>query len=235
MKKIILMGCMVVATAATSFGQTYAEVAKPTTETPFSMGIVAGGGGTGINFTAPALRLRYFVTDNIAARLQLGFLNSPFAETNRFYENADGTGGEGMAEIKRSGWNAQIGGEYHFAGTQKLSPYGYLGINFGSGGTTETWDESDGTSHVEGLSGEMTSSNSMFGVNFGAGMEFYFVENVYFGLELGFGYSSHTYDDMESSTTFTSGGTSTTSTTVTAGSSESYFGTNAALRLGWRF
>jgi opacity protein-like surface antigen len=236
MKKILFTGCLVLATAATSVAQTYADVAKATTETPFSMGIVVSGGGTGINFTAPALRLRYFVTDNIAARVQLGFLSSPFAETNRFYENPDGTGGEGIQEINRSGWMAQVGGEYHLAGTQKLSPYFYLGVNFGAGGETETWEEFDGASYDEDyLSYESTSSQSRFGVDFGAGMEFYFVENVYIGLELGLGYSSHTYNDMESSSEINFGGTINTSKGVTAGSKESYFGTQAAFRLGWRF
>jgi outer membrane protein W len=240
MKKIILMGCMVVATAATSFGQTYAEVEKASTETPLSMEILVNGGGTGINWTDPTLRLRYFFTDNIAARVQIGLgdgLGTPSAEFLRYYENADGTGGEGTVDISRSSWNAQVGGEYHFAGTQKLSPYAALGINFGGGSRSEAWDQADGSSgtYVEGLTGTIEGGYGMFGIGLGAGMDFYFVENVYVGLELGFGWSKFTYDDSEVETTFTSGGTTTISNSVGAGRTESFIGTNAALRLGWRF
>lgn len=231
---------MVVATAATSFGQTYAEVEKATTETPLSMEILVNAGGTGINWTAPTLRMRYFFTDNIAARIQIGLgdgLGTPSSETLRFYEDADGGGGEGSVEISRSAWNAQIGGEYHFAGTQKLSPYAALGINFGGGSRSEVWTDADGNAgtYVDGLNGTIEGGYGMFGIGLGAGMDFYFVENVYLGLELGFGWSNFNYDDSEIETEFTAGGVTTTTTQVNPGRSESFIGTNAALRLGWRF
>lgn len=238
MKKILLTGCLVLATAAASFGQTYADVEKSTTETPFSMEVLVNNGGTGINWTAPALRLRYFVNDNIAARLQIGLgdgSGSPSSESLRFYEDADGGGEEGSAEISRSAWVAQIGGEYHFTGTQKLSPYVALGVNFGGGSQSLATENSDGSSYVQDLNVESEGGYSVFGAGLGAGMDFYFVENVYIGLELGIGFSRFNYDDSEQVNTITTGGTSTSVTTVNPGYTESFIGTNAAFRLGWRF
>ncbi|MEX1192213.1 MAG: hypothetical protein WEA99_09580 [Brumimicrobium sp.] len=234
MKKILFTGCLVLASAGVSFGQTYADVEKSSTETPFSMEVLVNGGGTGINWNDPTLRLRYFVNDNIAARIQVGLgdgSGNPSSESLKFYEDADGGGGEGIADIKRSAWNAQIGGEYHLAGTQKLSPYVALGINFGGGSQAMITEDSDGEDYFEDLDIESEGKYSMFGVGLGAGMDFYFVENVYLGLELGFGYSNFNYKEAETVSTFD--GNSTTG--VTPERSESFIGTNAALRLGWRF
>jgi len=238
MKKILLTGCLVIASAAASFGQTYADVAKATNETPMSIEVLVNNGGTGLNWNAPALRFRYFVTESIAARLQIGLgdgSGNPSSESLRFYEDADGGGEEGSAEISRAAWIAQIGGEYHFAGTQKLSPFVALGVNFGGGSQSLSTENSDGSSYAQDLNIESEGGYSVFGVGLGAGMDFYFVENVYVGLELGFGFSSFNYDDSQQVTSVTTGGTTTSVTTVNPGYSESFIGTNAAFRLGWRF
>ncbi|MFM6965724.1 MAG: hypothetical protein ACKOWM_09125, partial [Sphingomonadales bacterium] len=83
----------------------------------------------GISWNAPSLRLRYFVNDNIAARVQLGL--SSTSDKTFAYENADGTGNKGTILDKTSGWIMELGAEYHLSGTEKMSPYFMGGLNFG--------------------------------------------------------------------------------------------------------
>jgi len=241
MKKIILTGCLAVTALFVSNvnAQTYADVEKATTETPFSIEVLLTGGQTGINWNAPALRARYFVNDNIAVRLQFGFgdgSGNAMSEKNRFYEFADGTkGGEGLETIKRSAFALQLGAEYHFLGTQKLSPYAAFGFNIAKGKSETSWDKYDGTGYNIAVASEQTGGYMGFGAQLGLGMDFYFVENVYVGLELGLGINAFTHDDRVGVTTVTMGGSSTTTTIESAGYKDSYLSNFASFRLGWRF
>jgi len=231
MKKLaILVGAIALT------GSTFAQ--KATLDNPFSLeGSLNYSNGSGIDWSAPTIRLRYFVSDNIAARVQIGLgdgSGTPASESYTFYENGDGTGATGTSDIKRGMWMAQIGGEYHLEGTDRMSPYFALGINLGGGSYNESWANSDGSSYVNGLSAEVNGKYSMFGVGLGAGMDFYVFENVYLGVELGLSYASYNYADSEVSVS--AGGTTTLS--VEPGFKETYTGTgaaNAAFRLGWRF
>ena len=134
----------------------------------------------GMNWTAPSIRLRYFVNDNIAARLQFGFggdgtsvAGVPSTESYTYFENPDGTGASGTQEIKRGAYNLQLGAEYHLKGTEKMSPYFALGVNLGGGSYDETWTNSDGTSYVNGLNATVAGGYSTFGVSLGAGFDYY--------------------------------------------------------------
>jgi len=238
MKKFII-ATMLITASSFSFSQEFEDVEKPSTEeNPFSMEVLIYNGLDGLTWQEPTLRFRYFATEKIAARLQIGLgdgSGAPMNEVNRVFENADGTGAEGTQEISRMSWNAQIGGEYHFLGTKKLSPYGFLGINLGGGSSTLMLDQSDGTNYFEGLTGERTGGFSSFGVAGGLGMEFYPVESIYVGLELGLAFNSRNNDNTVSEQTLTTPAGSVTTTEIKAGGSTSHLGTNAALRIGWRF
>ncbi len=232
MKKLaVLLGAMAITGA--SFAQSM--------DTPMSLEGVLGYNGSSLNWSAPTIRFRYFVNENIAGRVQLGLgdgTGTPASESYTYYENADATGNSGTVDISRSGWNAQIGGEYHMSATDRLSPYFALGIDFGGGSYSETWTNSDGGSYVDGLSAQVDAGYSMFGVSAGAGVDFYIVENLYLGVELGLGYSSMNYDDVTTSVTVSAGGTSTTTTDIAGNAKETYTGTgspSANFRLGWRF
>lgn len=241
MKKIILTGCLAFSALFITNvnAQTFANVEKPTDATPFSIEtILLGDYGTGINWTSPALRARYFFDNNIAARIQIGLgdgMGSAMSYSERFYENADGTGKEGTLEINRMAWNAQIGGEYHFLGTQKLDPYAALGINFGGGKREVTGTMYDGSAFNENVSYTGEGGYSMFGASLGLGMDFYAVENIYIGAELGIGLNSFNYKDSEQSTSIDMGSSINTTTTVNGGFKETFLGTQAVLRVGWRF
>ncbi len=245
MKKLsLLLGGMILTTAVMA--------QKPTEGAPMSLeGNVAGvaafgfmnssatnlnpttNGGTTPSIVAPGLRFRYFATENIAIRLSLGFSSSK--TTNNFYENEiDNTGGAGTYVSRMGTTTIGIGGEYHFKGTEKLSPYAGLDINFGMGKMTTEGDQTDGTTWVAAdYSEESEQKTAGFGVGLIAGTDYYFAEHFYLGVELGLGFNSYTAKEGTSS--FTVAGV----TTETTGNEmkQSGFGNNVMgmFRLGWRF
>jgi len=245
MKKLsLLLGGMILTTAVMA--------QKPTEGAPMTLeGNVAGlaafgfgnsaptnlngttNGGTTPSIVAPGLRFRYFATDNIAIRLSLGFSSNK--TTNNFYEfEVDNTGGSGSYVTKMGTTTIGIGGEYHFKGTEKLSPYAGLDINFGMGAMRTEGDQSNGANWVAPDYSEKSEQKTAgFGVGLIAGTDYYFVENFYLGVELGLGFNSYTMKEGTSSVT--SGGV-----TVEAKGNEmkqSGFSNNVMgmFRLGWRF
>lgn len=225
MKKLaILVGAIALT------GSTFAQ--KATTDSPFSLEGQLGFNASTLSFNAPAIRFRYFVADNIAARLTLGIDNS--SETFNYYETEDmNTGASGTEVNKNGGWNVALGAEYHFAGTDRLSPYAGLDILVGGGKATADWTNYNGIGYTADYTRAIEAKTSSFGVNLVAGADYYFAENFYLGMELGLGFGSETVKagtDVE-----TIGGVSTTNTS----NEEKYsdFGNNfiGNFRLGWRF
>ncbi|MDP4683537.1 MAG: hypothetical protein NWS40_02490 [Crocinitomicaceae bacterium] len=225
MKKLaILVGAIALT------GSTFAQ--KATTDNPFSLEGQLGFDASTLSFNAPTLRFRYFVTDNIAARLTLGIDNS--SETFNYYETENTNGGGSGTEVnKTSMFNVAIGGEYHFAGTDRLSPYAGLDILIGSGSSTNDWSNYDGTGYNADFTAAIANKTSMFGVNLVAGADYYFAENFYLGMELGLGFGATTV--KEGTSDITTGGV----TVSNVDNEEKYsgFGNNfiGNFRLGWRF
>lgn len=179
------------------------------------------------------LRFRYFVSDNLAVRVSLGMANRSTMK-NSFENEMDNTGDAGTFETKSSLTNIGVGAEYHFAGTDRLSPYGGLDINIASGKYTETGTHADNIGWVAAdYSESFEGKSSGFGVNLVAGTDYYFAENFYTGLELGLGWNK------VSVTGSTSTNTTGTITNTTKGNDQSWstFGNNVVgtFRLGWRF
>ncbi|MEN9972818.1 MAG: hypothetical protein RIS20_1165 [Bacteroidota bacterium] len=224
---------MIFVSALTLSGTMFAQ--KATTDNPFSLeGLVNYDATNGMNWNAPTLRLRYFATDQIAGRFQLGFGDgtpTPSSESHTYYQNANGTGATGTKEIKRGAYNLQLGAEYHLAGTEKMSPYFALGVNLGGGKYDETWTNSDGTSYVSGLNATVTGGYSTFGVSLGAGFDYYIAENLYVGLEMNFSKSSVSYD----AGVVTVGGAVAGYEPAYKESFTSIGAAHGAVRIGWRF
>lgn len=224
MKKLaILVGAIALT------GSTFAQ--KPT-DAPFSLEGQLGFNASTLSFDAPAIRLRYFATENIAVRLTLGIDNS--SETFNYYETEDVNGGGSGTEVNKiGGWNVGIGGEYHMAGTDRLSPYVGLDILIGGGSMTSEWSNYDGGGYNVDYKRSTEYKMSSFGVNLVAGADYYFAENFYIGMELGLGFGSTTY--KEGTDVSTTGGVTFTNTS----NEEKYstFGNNVVgqFRLGWRF
>lgn len=225
MKKIaILVGA--IALTGSMFAQ------KATTETPFSLEGQIGFNTSTLSFNAPAIRFRYFVQDNIAARATLRVLNSSTTK-NYFLDEDKNSDGSGTEINKISGWSASLGGEYHFTGTERLSPYGGLDIVFGGGKTTNEWTNFDGTGYNADYKRNIEAKTSTFGVNLVAGTDYYFAQNFYLGLELGLGFQATT--TKEGSDEIVTGGNTTN--TISNEEKSSVFGNNfiSNFRLGWRF
>ena len=187
MKKLMIL-VSAVALSGTMFAQ------KAGSDNPYSLEGAMNVSKDGVSWAAPNLRMRYFIQDNLALRLTLGrdAVSSTSTVTSTVYDSlGNATVTSSDVTTKNSIMNFGLAAEYHLAGTDRMSPYFTGGFNFGNDTRTEI---------------------SSFGLNVGAGIDYYIAENIYVGLELGFKYTS------------------------TDGSSNSSFGNAAsALRMGWRF
>jgi outer membrane protein W len=230
MKKIIL-SIAVIATAGSLFAQRPTEGSNP-----FSLEGGLSLNSTGSTFLAPELRVRYFAMDNVAGRL--GFVyNSTNVLENHYGLNADfiPTSDSTGTSLERSSmmW-INIGGSYHFSQLERLSPYAFADVMIGMGSSSTEWKDFDGSDFAKGFSRTTNNSSSGLGVRFGGGVDYYFAENVFIGAEVGFMFISTT--DKGGDVSVTSGGVTTSMSTLSSGNGSS-FGNNAtaALRLGWRF
>lgn len=160
----------------------------PFGETPVSIG--------GIQFRA-------FTSETTAIRVGL-FLGGMTDEmvTTQADEIVDGS--NELYDITKSfGLALAPGIELHMEGTDNLSPYIGGVVDFAIGNTsTET--ESYGPSEIDQAPGNwgvwsMTENNSTtrFGIFAIAGTDYYFADNIYFGFEIAFGFSSMSYGDTE--------------------------------------
>lgn len=214
---------------------------KPTDGAPMSLEGQLGlgfGTGSGVTFSSPAIRFRYWVTENIAARVTFGVDNT----TNNFTVNngPDLDSANGTYKTMDNNWTASLGGEYHFAGTDRLSPYAGVDISFG-GGTdkTEGTDASGPATYNAGYTEETSTPYSTFGFSLVAGTDYYFAENFYVGLELGLYWMSTTLKEGEFTVDDTNPGPSASSTGIMREEDKfSDLNTMAPtgnFRLGWRF
>ncbi|MFM6945735.1 MAG: outer membrane beta-barrel protein [Flavobacteriales bacterium] len=205
----------------------------------------------GMSFTAPSLRLRYFATDNIAARVQFGFggdgssvVNTPSKESHA-YANPTTGGENGTVDIARSAWDLKLGAEYHLSGTDKMSPYFTANIGFGKGSEEQTWtnvfysnplDPTSDLAYANGFSVTAAGGYSTFSWGLGAGFDYYVADNLYLGLELNLTSTAVTNDDVVKNVTTPASATPTTYTTL--GNQMTYTNIGAAhgsVRIGWRF
>ena len=223
-KLIILLGAIVMS------GTLLAQ--KPSSDdSNFSLEGMINYSDMGFEWNAPNLRMRYFINDNIAARLTLGMSSS--SETMNVYEA--GGSGTGTIDMGSMSWSLGLGGEYHLSGTDRLSPYFSAGLEFGGISMTEDWSNSDGVDYMEDMTASVESSGSTFGLGLGAGVDYYIFDNIYIGMEMGLSWNSYT--DGGGSASITSGGTTTDIATESAGSNSalSLGGSNMGFRIGWRF
>ena len=187
MKKLMIL-VSAVALSGTMFAQ------KAGSDNPYSLEGAMNVSKDGVSWNAPALRMRYFIKDNFAVRLTFGRDGSSVTstETTTVYDSL-GNANTSTSEVttKNSTMNFGLAAEYHLAGTDRMSPYFTAGFKVGNNTNTDV---------------------STFGLNVGAGIDYYVAENIYVGLELGFNYNT------------------------SDGSRSSSFGNAAsALRMGWRF
>lgn len=233
MKKTLLL-------AAFALAGTFAYAQKPSQgDKTVETSILLQTGTAPVSFATPNLRLRYFIADDLAARVN--FVYESFKSTDNFTENADGTGGTGSAVAKSSSFTFAPGIEKHFEGTSRLSPYvgGVLGLTFA--GASEEWENSaNGTSYTKDVKATVEGANTSgdvagtgIGVSLVLGADYYITDALYLGAEILWGWE--TVSIKESTTTVTAAGGASTKT-VTQGGSASGFGiATSGVRLGWKF
>ena len=193
MKKVLIL-VSAVALSGTMFAQ------KAGSDNPFSLEGAMNVSKEGVSWAAPNLRMRYFIKDNLAVRLTVGREGSSVtttvpASTSTVYNPADSTTTvttipASEVTTKNSIMNFGLAAEYHLPGTDRMSPYFTAGFNTGK---------------------DSRNDFSTFGLNVGAGIDYYVAENIYLGLELGFNYNS------------------------ADGTKTSGFAGGSAVRMGWRF
>lgn len=246
--KLVTVSIICIFSISTLFSQTFSEVEKPKSNTnPWSIEmLIRTNNNGGINWNAPSLRGRYFISDKWSLRLQVGLgdgSGKPISEKYHCYEKADGSGEVGTVTFKRTSFNLQLGTEYHFLGTKKLDPYAMIGLNLGYGKEKMNLDHVTTYTVMPGeevfgynkyISNKTTNQYSVLGFDLGLGIDFYFVENVYIGLECGF---SNSYFNFKNGTRIATNDKNNPAshTVITPGHKESFLGAKAELRLGWRF
>ena len=219
-------------------------------DSKFSLeGLINYNANDGMNWTAPSLRMRYFVNDNIAARLQFGFggdgssvASMPSKETHT-YVDASNASNTGTVEIDRGQWDMKIGGEYHLKGTDRMSPYFAGTIGFGKGSEKQTWtnvfysdpnDPSSPLAYANGFSANASGGFSTFSWGLGAGFDYYVVENLYVGMEFNLTSTKVSEDNTESTVT-TPLGEIKSSTPCSTYSYTNIGAAHGSIRIGWRF
>ncbi len=182
-------------------------------------------------------RLRYFLGDNLAVRLGLDLQNR--SQTNRDFENPDGTGAVGEEKETFFLFGFRPGAEYHFAGGEKLSTFAGAQIildltsakttrtNYTAGGYTPNFSQT-----IEGRS-SLGNAGTTIGFGLYSGFDWYFTEKVYLGVEWGLNFTSTSERDV-TTTTSVGGNTVVTKAAGSKGGNLSVFSVGI-LRLGYQF
>jgi hypothetical protein len=185
MKKIVLSASLV-ALSLFAKAQDATSEHKPVlgdVTTEFSYGGIFNN--TQLGLANGQLKFRYFVADNLAARI--GFNISSNSKTDHVLGNDDevGTSTESTSNV---GFN--LGVEKHFSGSERLSTYAgadlLLQLNSESQKLTDT--DYTGSNYVKGTSGKYKTGSTGLGLRLVTGADYYIVKKVYLGGELGWGF-----------------------------------------------
>lgn len=170
-------------------------------------------GGTPMGISG--LRFRKFLSETSAFRVNL-FLGGT-TESNPTADAGDITlivagddvlNGSRLNTIDRTfDFSIRPGYEIHFDGTDRLSPYVGVEVEFATGSTTTEDERFSYTGSIENDQVNVNGtadwvhttkqSHTRLGFNLVAGFDFYFVDNLYLGGELGFGWGRTTMGDVE--------------------------------------
>jgi outer membrane protein W len=187
-------------------------------------------GSSPINLEIPAIRMRYFLNDNFAVRVLTGF--TQFKQEYNIYDQGNFNN---SGKVEQSSWNFDfaVGSEYHFPGTEKLSPYAGTQIGFQFLGASTVGNNTfNGYSYSANSKYENTISD---GGGFNAGLvfgaDYYIYKNVYIGGEISYGYS-YIFQGYQESWNSQSNVKITTEQTTLSGFGLS---ANSGIRIGIRF
>ena len=195
MKKLLMFSTML-CIGAMAFGQKQQTDSK-TLEVNFTP---LGGSPVSIN----GIKFRKFTDDYNAIRLEVFLgMNSDKSVSMQEGENGLVDDPNELTYSKNSGFDLSIrpGIEKHFDGTSRLSPYvgAALNIDYSSSSSTEEYwspneqgsltDVNPDNDFDDYAVWDQTVKDGSFGFGLAglAGMDFYFADNIYLGVEFGFG------------------------------------------------
>ena len=224
MKKIILIFAIIIGTSvllvAQDFKPVAGQLAAEVNFTPLSTTPI------GLNY----LKARYNLGDGIVVRIGVDIrTHSEKSEPiNEF--DPDITDEQKMSY---SQFGLYPGIEKHFGNLERLSPYVGAQIGFVTKSSKSSYTDNNADATTESKGAWLNGSNrgyTSIGLNLLAGVDFYFTRNLYLGTEIGFGFNSTTYKEVEVTM-----GSTTTTTDVKDSSSGIGFTYNPAIRLGFWF
>ncbi|MDB5273702.1 MAG: hypothetical protein JWO58_2069 [Chitinophagaceae bacterium] len=142
---------------------------------------------------SPMLKGRYFLSDNSALRLQVGFITASRTSKDKVGNNST------TSKVSRNGIAIAIGYEKHFSGAERLSTYAGADLLLGIAGSKASYNDGNNT---------FSGKQSTFGIGLRAvtGFDYYIIPKVYLGAELGLGISYDTYGVIKQSGPGTSNG-----------------------------
>ena len=228
---VVLSGTMFVANAqeTKSLKPVAGDFATELRFTPFD--------ATAFSLNGINVRGRYFLSDNMAVRLDLGFAYSGSKTVN---PSATAGSPDEISKTSVTNFNIFPGLELHFANWNRVSLYGgaALGINMrGASASIENVGNTNGDeAKIKGATSAAGANRNSFGfgINVFTGIDVYVYRNLYVGAEMGLSFATSKLGKYE--TTMSSGSTSTTvkfeSTTSTTNVN---FYAIPSFRLGWKF
>jgi len=172
---------------------------------------------------------RFFVLDNLELKADLLF-GTISAKDSPTQDIGNGNVTQ-TTKTNFVGFGLNLGVNYHFSGTERISPYVGVDLGFYTGSVSQ---KITNAGFVTGDSGKGKSGLFGLGFNVLTGFNWYIVDGLYLGAEIGLGLAFAKEGKTVNETKI--GGT-TTSTTVDPTSSGIVvgFAANPALRLGWKF
>jgi len=184
----------------------------------------------GIDFSGDDIggqfRVSYFLNDNMALRLGLGFGTASYKFDN-------GETGSNLEKGTESTTFFAILPEfvYSFHGTARLAPYVGAGIAFGSASNKSVDEDGDVKVTVKNT-GDMFNT---FGFNVFTEFNYFIAENLYLGVEAGIGFSTMNFKHSEITVEGVPGWTAPEPSKHKESISTFGFKVNPILRLGWVF
>ena len=223
MKKVLIAVAVLFATSVSVQAQFKPTSGSITTEISF-----APFGNSPMS--VDGLNVRYFVSDNFAARVNLDFSSDV-----TIVENNGGDNNNPIQVVKQTEtfFMFSPGIEYHLGNINRLSPYigAEIGIGFNSDKT-----HTDNEGYVKGDYSKTKTPGMGFGGGVFTGFDFYIYEGLYLGAEFGFGYMA-----MSSKPTKREGSHGGQTDNIPENDypktkiKNMGFEANTAIRLGWRF
>ncbi|MBL7970958.1 MAG: hypothetical protein JNL03_05510 [Prolixibacteraceae bacterium] len=213
---IVLLGLSMVSVCSTHAQDTLKTCAKSWTA---ELNVNPFQGQISFNNTLNQIKVRHFVSDQLAYRLAFNINN---IKKENGQSNVYGANPVENSNVRKSTtFGINFGLERHFTGTRRLSPYLGAELAFGYKDANETISTKQSTTEIEGgwqtpQTLQLNNGNGIynyisgtiyevgyqsFGANLVAGFDYYISKNFFFGYEMLFGFNYTEYTKVETTVT----------------------------------